>query len=182
MLGHVTHTALERLAQRFRGRKEQEQRSVEFQRQISHSKSQDSDEENHRYHPEQQRRREMSERRPLHDAEKDSRHHLQEQHSTTSTPASVVEQYAHSRKYVKPKEALLTKQQRRQQQRLKHMREQQEQQPEQRPPQAHEDIPKLHHRAWSAVPEPGHEEWQHWQHSLENESTDEDDKEQNRIV
>ncbi|KAL3926363.1 MAG: hypothetical protein SGBAC_013507 [Bacillariaceae sp.] len=75
-----------------------------------------------------------------------------------------------SRKYIKPKEPFLTKQQRRQQQRMKHIQQQQQKQKQKlektetammmNDGQAtNSDAPKLHHRAWSTAM--GNDPWQH---------------------
>ncbi|CAJ1937037.1 unnamed protein product [Cylindrotheca closterium] len=66
-----------------------------------------------------------------------------------------------SRKYIKPKEPFLTKQQRRQQQRLKHLQQQQgKTESRMNNETSHNgNGPKLHHRAWTTAP--GEEPWQH---------------------
>jgi hypothetical protein len=170
MLGHVTHTALERIIQRFRIQKQQQEQRQQLR--MRQSRTEASNEDN--YHHQQQQEQKISEQWPLQIVENDDkggRHYEQQRPSTTSA----VEQYAHSRKYIKPKETLYTKQQRRQQHRLKHLRQRQDQHPEQRPQQSMNNaVPKLHHRAWSALPEAGQEEWQHWQHPLEHEEPDEE--------
>lgn len=56
------------------------------------------------------------------------------------------------------KEQFYNKQHRRQQQRLKHLQEEEKSQKEQL---ATQTPPKLHHRAWSALPMDGDDMWQH---------------------
>ncbi len=65
----------------------------------------------------------------------------------------------HQHHHKPKKEAFYTKQQRRQQQKLKHLQEDVERQ------KIGDSTPKLHHRAWSALPVEGNV----WHHSLEEE-------------
>ena len=69
----------------------------------------------------------------------------------TKAPPSPQHHHHHKPK----KETFYTKQQRRQQQKLKHLQEDGE------PQKAEGSTPKLHHRAWSALPVEGNGVWHH---------------------
>jgi hypothetical protein len=136
MLGHVTHVCLDAVQERLK----------------IYQRNQQEREERRQQEREQQGQRQQSVEEPP----------LQNNPESESPPSSPRPQPS-GRKYIKRKETLYTKQQRRQQQRLKHHQgQQQQQQTTQTPPLEHEQAsPKLHHRAWSALPTTSDGIWQH---------------------
>lgn len=129
MLGHVTHNAMKLILGRL---------LAAFRRQ------------------EQKERQERLERQESLEQEQPL---AQDSFSTTNAPAPPqVHSLVGAGKYVKPKESLYTKQQRRQEQRLRHSEKQKE-----NPLQSQQEAasPILHHRAWSALPTTTNGMWQH---------------------
>ncbi len=134
MMGHVTHISLETIIDRMRKRQRQQQQ-------------QQQEEQRHREVEKEQEQRELGKK-----SMEESTKQTHDDEEVMYSP-----QRRHSRKHMKPREPLLTKQQRRQQQRLKHLEQLQQTTNVNLHYKDYE--PKLHHRSWS--PKPGDEGWQH---------------------
>lgn len=138
MMGHITHEFLEKLLNHLHVLRKQKQQELE---RIQQAQQQ--------LELQQQRRQSLSSSTESDNNEQQKEEVVQDDKDEEESPQ---EHWAHMDQKPK-KEKFITKYQRRQQQRLKHL--QQPQSPSQ------EEAPKLHHRAWVALPTDGDGVWQH---------------------
>jgi len=141
MLGHVTYVRMDAVMEGILGCRSSRRRRQQL---VIEGVVEEGEMDPERLHQHQ-------EEQSLVDKEDD--HHSDKEDRWTLKPELNV-----SRKYIKPKEPFLTKQQRRQQQRMKSLQKQQERK-ETVINDSVSNAPKLHHRAWSAVP--GDDPWKH---------------------
>ncbi len=164
MLGHVTHVAFEKyLAGRLRSlvmiqeqnacRQEEEGDGAQWQIKIPTVED------------------EMEPLSSQHDSEGNRKEEDEKDNYNDSSNTYTFHRY---RKYIKPKESLQTKKQRRQQQRLQH-RQSYPGNWDQRNDDTQQDSPVIMHRGWSAVPAATADEG--WHHRLRTKSQDEGDGE-----
>mmetsp|Transcript_25 Transcript_25/g.33 ORF Transcript_25/g.33 Transcript_25/m.33 type:complete len:574 (-) Transcript_25:52-1773(-) len=159
MLGHATYvmmdTAMERLRVGYRSTGQQQQQIFE-----GALEEEEAEEEN--TSSQQQLQRLERQESQTEDGDKDSDN--DDDDDKEDDPLMVLKpNLSVKRKYIKPREPFLTKQQRRQQQRMKHLQQRQERTEtmmNHHEASSNNTAPKLHHRAWSTAA-PGDVPWQH---------------------